>query len=332
MSKLDLLVACAMIAAAAGGNPRAERDEQPAGEERQADSGKQIVVTLLGTGNPRPSAERFGPSILVEAGEERLLLDAGRGCTIRLFEAGSAPLLGGVTTVLLTHLHSDHVVGLPDLWLTGWIFGRAAALEVVGPPGTVDLTTGLARAFAFDVRMRRDVDERLPAPGAELRGREVEPGVVFDRRGVRVTAFAVDHSPVTPAYGYRVDYAGRAAVFSGDTRYDERLVAAARGADLLVHEVVSPDVERRRARVTDPAAVERIIAHHTTPEDAGRIFAAVNPRLAVYSHIVPSPATAADLVGPTRRTWRGRLEVGYDLMEIAVGERVAVRRRPPVPE
>ena len=294
--------------------------------------GAPIVITLLGTGNPRPSSERFGPAILVEAGQERILIDAGRGSTIRLFECGSAGLLSGITAVLLTHLHSDHVVGLPDLWLTGWIFGRQSPLEIYGPEGVAALTRGLEQAFRFDVRMRRDVDEHLPAAGAEMRARDVTPGVVFERGGVRVSAFAVDHRPVTPAYGYRIEHAGRVVVFSGDTRYSEGVADAARGADVLVHEVLSPDVERRRSRVKDAATIERIIAHHTTPEEAGRIFAAAKPRLAVYSHIVPSPATAADLIGPTRHTYDGRLEVGYDLMQISVGERIAVGRRRAVPD
>jgi ribonuclease Z len=302
--------------------PAAQRGSPPA----------DIVVTLLGTGNPRPTPARFGPAILIEAGGERLLVDAGRGSTIRLFEIGSAPMVSRVTTVLLTHLHSDHVVGLPDLWLTGWIFGRSAPLDLYGPEGTASLARGLEQAFAFDVRMRRDVDERLPGAGAELRAHEVQPGVVLDRAGVRVIAFAVDHRPVTPAYGYRIEYGGRSVVLSGDTRYSDAVVEAARGADVVIHEVVSPDVERRRAGVRDPAAVERIIAHHTTPEEAGRVFAAVRPRLAVYSHIVPSPAAAADLLTPTRRTYSGRLAVGYDLMQIAIGDRIVVSRRRTMPD
>lgn len=299
---------------------------------RAATAAPDIVVTLLGTGNPRPTPTRFGPAILVEAGPERILIDTGRGSTIRLFEIGNAAAVSGVTAVLLTHLHSDHVVGLPDLWLTGWIFGRRTPLEVYGPPGTGQLTSGIEQAFQFDVRMRRDVDEHLSATGVELRSREIQPGIVFERNGMRVVAFAVDHAPVTPAYGYRIEYGGRSVVFSGDTRYTEALIEAARGADVLVHEVISPEVERRRTRMNDSAAVERIIAHHTTPEEAGRIFAAVRPRLAVYSHVVPSPAQAGDLVGPTRRTYRGRLAVGYDLMRIAIGDRVVVSTRPRVPE
>jgi ribonuclease Z len=308
-----------LLAGHATGRP-VDRQDQPT-----------MVVTLLGTGNPRPTPDRFGPGILVEAGSERLLVDAGRGGTIRLFEIGRAPLLSGITAVLLTHLHSDHVVGLPDLWLTGWMFGRAVPLQVIGPKGTADLVSGLKSAYAFDVRMRRDVDERLPAPGVEMSGRDGRPGIVLERGGVKVTAFAVDHGPVAPAFGYRVDFAGRSAVFSGDTRYLGAIADAARGADVIVHEVVSPEAERRRAQVA-PGTIERIIARHTTPEQAGRIFASAKPRLAVYSHIVPSPATAEDLVGPTRRTWSGPLEVGYDLMQISIGERVTVTRRARLPE
>src|SRR5262249_13008864 len=134
------------------------------------------------------------------------------------------------------------------------------------------------------------------------------------------------------ALGYRIDYGGRSVVFSGDTRYSPALIAAASGADVVVHEVISPEVERRRARMSDPAAIERVIAHHTTPEEAGRVVSAVRPRLAVYSHIVPSPAQAKDLVGPTRRTYGGPLEVGYDFMRIDVGDRILVSRRARVPE
>lgn len=298
----------------------------------QSESKPVLRVTLLGTGNPRPSASRSGPATLIEAGTQRVLIDAGRGVATRLFELGRGDLLAGARTLLLTHLHSDHTVGIPDLWLTGWIFGRRAPLEVYGPPGTAALMAGLEQAYAFDVRMRRDIDERLPPEGVRVDASDIGPGPVFARDGLTIVAFAVDHRPVEPAYGYRVDYAGRSAVFSGDTRYAEAVARQATGVDLLVHEVVSPEVERRRTQVKDPAAVERIIAHHTTPEDAGRIFALARPRLAVYSHIVPSPTRAKDLVRPTRKTYEGRLEVGYDFMMITIGDRVQVSKRGVIPD
>jgi len=286
-----------------------------------------IRVTLLGTGNPRPSMTRFGPSILVEAGPARILVDAGRGATQQLFLLGGRDLLSGIDLVLLTHLHSDHVVGLPDLWLTGWLFGRARPFSLKGPEGTAALMAHLEKAFEFDVKTRRDLDERLPAAGAAIDTKDLPPETIVEISGVRITAFAVDHGPVKPAYGYRIDYAGKSVVLSGDTRYSENLIAHAKGCDVLVHEVVAPEVERRHAAVRDPAAIDRIIAHHTTPEDAGRVFSAVEPRLAVYSHIVPSPATEKDLVAPTRKTYSGPLAVGYDLMSISIGERITVEKR-----
>ncbi len=290
-------------------------------------AGEPLTVTLLGTGNPRPSLERFGPAALVEAGEVRVLIDAGRGATQRLFQIGAAKGLVAIDRVLLTHLHSDHVVGLPDLWLTGWVFGRDRPLPVLGPPGTSSLGEHLQRAFAFDLAVRGR-DQRYAAAGVVLEARDVEPGVVHAAGELRITAFEVDHGDgIAPAYGYRVDYGAHSVAFSGDMKYDERIVAHARGVDVLVMEVISPEVERRRAAVPSEVAVEQIIRHHISPEQAGSLFARIKPRLAVYSHIVPSPALAEDLIPPTRSTYGGPLAVGYDLMQITIGPTVEVHPR-----
>src|SRR5258705_6644489 len=153
-------------------------------------------ITLLGTGNPRPAPDRFGPSSLVEAGGFRILLDAGRGATIRLLQAGGRDLLSGVDFVLLTHLHSDHTVGLPDVWLTGWLSGRERPLAVYGPAGTGSMIRHLQRAYEFDVENRGGVVERLPAAGGELEGTGIEidkeggaARVIFDRGGLKILAF-----------------------------------------------------------------------------------------------------------------------------------------------
>ena len=188
------------------------------------------------------------------------------------------------------------------------------------------MMASLERAFEFDIRSRREPKGRLPAAGVAVEPSDVQPGLIYEKDSLKVTAFAVDHRPATPAYGYRIDYRGRSAVFSGATRRSETLVEQARGVDVLVHEVVSPEVERRRAQV-DPAAIEWIISQHTTAEDAGRIFARARPRLAVYSHIVLPPATSADVIPPTRKAYKGRLAVGHDLMMIAVGEQIRVATR-----
>ena len=124
-------------------------------------SSQNLTVTLLGTGYPRPVIERFGPSILVEAGKEKLLFDCGRGATQRLYQL-KVPF-SEVTALFLTHLHSDHIVGIPDFYLTGWIFGRKTPFRVWGPAGTTEMMSHVEQAYQFDIHVRRDVDEKLPA-------------------------------------------------------------------------------------------------------------------------------------------------------------------------
>ena len=279
-----------------------------------------ITVTLLGTGNPRPTIKRFGPSILVQAGGQNLLFDCGRGATMRLYQLK----IDHIDGLFLTHLHSDHTVGIPDLWLTGWVMGRKTPLRVWGPEGTQAMMTHLQEAYSFDIRMRRDVDEKRPAAGIEVQAKDIEQGVIYNNDGVKVTAFLVDHGPVKPAYGYRVDYSGHSVVLSGDTRYSENLIQFAHGTDLLIHEVIDSKAYAELATSFTPEEKARVLAHHTTAEEAGKVFTKVAPKLAVYSHIVPPDAP--NLVTDTRKTYSGRLEVGEDLMSFEVSDQVVVKR------
>ncbi len=285
--------------------------------------GQQIRVTLLGTGCPPPVMNRFGPSTLVEAGEQKFIFDAGRGALQRLREL--AVPWQGIQGVFLTHLHSDHVVGFPDLWLTGWLIvpGRNAPLHVWGPRGTTAMMSHLKQAFEFDINVRIQNDGASPE-GVALLAEDINPGVVYEQRGVKVTAFEVDHAPVRPAFGYRIDYAGRSVVLSGDTRVSENLIRHAQGVDVLVHEVFAPATLERAG--VPPGRAKNIVAYHTTPEQAGQVFARVKPKLAVYSHICMPSATEQDLLPATRKTYAGPLQLGEDLMSITVGETVEVHR------
>jgi ribonuclease Z len=269
--------------------------------------------------------DRFGPSILVEAGSEKLVFDCGRGATQRLEQRKVA--FADVSALFLTHLHSDHVVGIPDLWLTGWLRGRKVALRVWGPAGAKEMMAHLEQAYEFDVHIRRDVDEKLPAQGAVVQAQSIEQGVAYENGGVKVTAFAVDHGLVKPALGYRVDFAGHSVVLSGDTRYSENLITFSKGADVIIHEVVEPDSFLASNPAMSSQRMQGIVAHHTLPEQAGAIFARAKPKLAVYSHIVPG--NASNLIEPTRKTYSGPLEVGEDLMSIEIGEKVVIHRAQP---
>jgi ribonuclease Z len=281
-----------------------------------------IKVTLLGTGNPPPVMNRFGPSTLVEAGGQKFVFDAGRGALQRLRQIGIRwQDVGGV---FLTHLHSDHVVGFPDLWLTGWLVSRRdVPLQVWGPRGTKKMMSYLEQAFDYDIRIRPYGDQISP-DGAVLLAEDIGEGVIYEKEGVKITAFEVDHTPVKPAFGDRIDHAGRSVVLSGDTRISENLIRHSQGVDVLIHNVAAPETLQRAG--LSPERAQSIIVHHTTAEEAGQVFSRTKPKLAVYSHIVLPTATEQDLIPPTRKTYAGPLEVGEDLMVIEVGEKVEVRR------
>ena len=290
-------------------------------------------VTLLGTGVPTPRADRFGPSTLIEAGSRKLLIDAGRGTTIRLNQIGVP--MGEIDALLLTHYHSDHTSGIPDLWLTGWLQShfarRTTPFHVIGPTGARTLMSGLEMAYRRDIEIRL-ADEQLPPEGVAVIVDEFsQDGVVFDQDGVRVLAFEVDHgAAITPAYGYRVEYDGRVAVISGDTRYNENVIRYGEGADLLIHEVAIV-----RPELISVPFIQRIMAHHTTAREAGMVFSRTRPKLAAFTHLVflasetVPPASVADVVAEARQSYSGPLEVGEDLMSFLIGGEISVQRYQP---
>lgn len=281
-----------------------------------------IRVTLLGTGNPTPSLDRFGP-VLVEAGPEKLVFDVGRGASQRLAQLGVS--YATISAVFFTHLHSDHVVGLPDFWLTGWLLSRRdSALAVFGPAGTADMARHLEAAYAFDTEVRIR-EGKAPVDGSHLRARDIGEGVILEQGGVRVTAFEVDHGPTRPALGYRVDYGTHSVVLSGDTRYSLNLIAHARGTDLLIHEVAAATAEDLKAH----ERTRIIVGHHTTPECAGELFDRVRPKLAAYSHIGLFPGVGeTDVLSLTRAHYTGPLVIGQDLMRFEIGESVTFSQAP----
>jgi ribonuclease Z len=294
----------------------------------QAQTSPEMRVTLLGTGTPGPIADRFGPSTQIEAGSEKLVFDCGRGCPIRLQQKG-VPLRE--VKLFVTHLHSDHVNGIVDLWLTGWLAApwgrRTTPFVMIGPEGTKNMAAHLEEAFMPDIRIRM-ADEKLPRDGVRFDAKDITPGVVYEANGVKVTAFEVNHGDeIKPAYGYRIDYRGRSVVLSGDTRFSENIIKFATGADLLIHEV-----SMAKPEVAQTEAAKRILAHHTSPQEAGRVFSTAKPRLAVYAHISAAGGTGssapqpADYIVATRETYDGPLEFGEDLMTINIGEAVTVDR------
>lgn len=335
-------VLCLLAAAAVAVSPACNRaparapasaasDVVPREQAAAAPEAADLRITFLGTGAPRPSFDRYGPISLVEAGGQRLLVDPGPGLRERLLEAGSFDLITGIDHVLVSHLHFDHTVSLPDLWLTGWLYGRRTPLVILGPMGTQAMMRHIEQAFAWDTAYRRAVG--VPAEGVAIDARDVAPGVIFERDGLKVTSFEVEHMPIDlktrqplpfdgQTLGFRFDYRGRSLVLSGDTRPSDTLVAHAQGVDVLVHEVQVPSPDE-----TPEAKLANVsLSVHTEPADAAAIFARAKPRMAVYSHIIPPEVTEADLRAAT--PYAGPLTVARDMTMITIGDRIVVSDRP----
>ena len=267
-------------------------------------------VTLLGTGTPFPVAERFGSAILVEAAGKKLLFDGGRGAVIRLAQAGVSPK--EIDGLFLTHLHSDHVVGIPDLWLSGWFLGRDKPLRMWAPPEGRNMAKHLVQAFAFDIRIREAAPDHLPAKGVQIDAKEVAQGKIYDDGLARVSAFLVDHGTVKPAFGSRVDSAGHSVVISGDTKFCPNLIDFARDTDCLVHVAWSAGWKNP----TPPS--QRLLA---SAEDAGRVFATVRPKLGVIYHYKDEEG----LSSAVRKEYSGPFVIAKDLMLINIGATVTWR-------
>ena len=278
----------------------------------------EIEVTLLGTGDPTPRMDRFGPGTLIRSEGKTILVDAGRGVMQRLWQLGVST--SEIDAILITHLHSDHIVGLPDLLMTGWVVERrTGAIPVFGPPGTEEMLRNLEAAFSFDVGIRSS-EAGLARAGATAEVTEIEDGFRLELGGVVATAFDVDHGPVRPALGFRIDVGDVSVGLSGDTRYSPSLIEAVEGVDLLVHEIVGVTEEVLERRPDLPR-----VAHHTRPSELARVLAATSPRLVVLTHLVlVGGYDPEQFVPDVQRDWSGRVVLGHDLMRITIGDEVTV--------
>ncbi len=286
-----------------------------------------IELTFLGTGAPRPSLIRYGPSILVEAGEHRLLVDAGPGMRERLFQAGGFELLTDINMIILTHLHFDHTISVPGLWLSGWLFGRKSPMTVYGPTGTAAMMENFTSAYDWDIRYREIVG--VHEEGSEMIAHDIGEGVIYEQDDLRITAFEVEHMPIDVStgellglegstLGYRIDYKGRSVVFSGDTRSTaaSSIMEYGKGVDVVIHEVQVPapgdTPEARLANVS--------LSVHSTPDQVAEVFRQTQPRMGVYSHIIPPELTAEEILSAT--DYSGPMMVAEDLMTLSIGDEI----------
>jgi ribonuclease Z len=303
------------------------------GRDAMKDLPDGLHVALCGTGSPFPDPTRAGPCTAIIAGQRLFIVDAGEGGAHNLGYMGIPA--AKIEAILLTHFHSDHIDGLGPLLLQRWGLGTfQTPTPIYGPAGVESVVDGFRAAYAqdFAYRVAHHTDQVMPPGGAGGKALpfalppvgQGDQVVVLDGGGLKITAFRVDHAPIEPAVGYRFDYKGRSAVISGDTKKTASLVAAATGADLLVHEALQPTMmgllqaEFERKNMPNMGHVMHdILNYHTTPEQAAQQAQTAKVQQLVFNHIVPPlPVRYAypAFVGDAGQYFQGPITVGEDGM------------------
>jgi ribonuclease BN (tRNA processing enzyme) len=267
-------------------------------------------VILLGTGTPNPEPEHSGPSVAIVSAGNVYVVDSGAGVVRRAAQAGIG--MEQLTRAFITHLHSDHTIGLPDLIFTPAVTGRREAFELYGPPGTREMTKHVMRAWRQDMHVRLHDLEPAVKEAYVVHAHDVKPGEIYRDAAVRVTAIPVSHGAWKHAYAYRFDAPDKSIVISGDTTPSESLVAAAKGCDILVHEFYTQKGWEQRT----PDWQKYHAAYHTSAPDLGKLAARVKPKKLVLYHEFPMGEPPDQAIREIRLFFDGEAIYGADLQVI----------------
>ncbi|MBV8821143.1 MAG: MBL fold metallo-hydrolase [Acidobacteriaceae bacterium] len=270
-------------------------------------SAQDTRVVLLGTGTPNQDPDRSGPAVAVISAGHVYIVDAGQGVVRRAAQAHID--LPQITRAFITHLHSDHTVGLPDLMLTPAVLGRSQPFEIYGPPGLQKMVDHLLAAYEEDRNIRLHGLEPANPRAYDIHAHDVHRGEIYRDSTLRVTAIAVAHGSWKFAFAYRFDAADKSIVISGDTTYSPALIHAAKGCDILVHEVYSQEGWKLRT----PDWQRYHAAFHTSGPDLGRLAAQVRPRKLVLYHQLPMGQTPEEVVSEVKSRFSGEVIYGNDL-------------------
>jgi ribonuclease BN (tRNA processing enzyme) len=268
-----------------------------------------VQVVFLGTGTPAPDPETQGPANMVVVDGKPYIVDAGTGVvrqTQAAYRVGISIRPAQLDIAFITHLHSDHTLGLADLILTPWVMRRTAPLELYGPTGTKAMAEDLLHAYRQDIHIRLTGGEGANATGYKVNAHDIQPGVIYQDDKVKVTAFRVKHGAWPEALGYRFDAEGKSIVFSGDTRPTESVVQACHGCDVLVHEAYVGD--------SKDAWMVYMRKFHTSASELGEIAARAKPKLLVVTHEGYVGGTSeADMLAEIRKSFKDKVEIAHDL-------------------
>jgi len=281
------------------------------GVQNQEKQGTRIV--LLGTGTPNADPDRSGPSVAIVVNETPYIVDFGPGVVRRAaaaFRNGVKALeVSNLKIAFLTHLHSDHTAGYPDLIFTPWVLERDVPLEVYGPPGIKSMTEHILKAYEKDIDVRINGLEQANTEGYKVNAHEITPGLVYEDENIKVIAFPVKHGAWDYAYGFRFETPDRVIVISGDCVPGPAIIKNSKGCDVLIHEVYSVAGFQKRS----PKWQKYHADSHTSTHELGKIAAQIKPGLVILYHQLAWGATPEEMLAEIRLYYDGKVVYGNDL-------------------
>ncbi len=313
----DLAMKCFMLSLLlmAGFLLRANAQQPvPAQESQSAATPRISEVVVLGSGNPNADPDRSGPAVAVIVNGRSYLVDCGPGMVRRAAAATREGVPGlempNLTTLFLTHLHSDHTLGYPDLIFTPWVLGRSEHLTVYGPRGTADMTKNILAAWKKDIEVRTQGLEHANTTGYLVDVHEIEPGVVYKDENVTVTAFAVKHGSWDESLGYRFQTPDRVIVISGDTSPADSVVKACNGCDVLLHEAYASGPN---SEMESPQWQAYFKAFHTSTTELAGIATQAKPKLLILYHQMFHGVSEGEMLQEVRNHYAGAVVSAHDL-------------------
>lgn len=281
-----------------------------------------IKVTILGSGTPRISFERFSQSILIEHKQDKYLFDAGRGALIRLYQSNILP--NEIKNIFITHLHSDHILGFSDILMTGWVYHRDSPLQIYGPEGMKNFVKNTLKAYEDDINVRTQDPENLDILGLQSNVVTIYDGFNYQNNGLTIEAFSVKHEPFTHAFGFKIYNSKYCVVISGDTTYSETVIEKAKGCDLLIHEIAHASEHTLKKY----SKAKGVISYHTNAVEVSDIINKTYPRLTVLNHVLSLDGSSdEEILNLIKQKTNHDVLIAKDLMTIDIKDEIYIYKQ-----
>ena len=272
-----------------------------------------LNITFLGTGTPRPNINKLGPSVLIKVKNEEIMLDVGRGTTLRLNQIGNN--YSKINNIYISHLHFDHIVGVPDFWLTSNLWQKKTDTNIFGPVGIKNFCKGLRQSYEKDFEYRYSGNTH-----SKIICHNYSEKKIIKNNFLEVKIFKNNHGHIENSHGFKIIYNNKSIVYSGDTTYSKEVVKNAKNCDILIHEVIATSKKMR----DNNKKLRSVISTHTTISQLSKILNESNPKLTILNHALLFGVSEKFVLNEIKESYDGKVIFSKDMMSVDLGDEINV--------